>query len=245
MADSPTSGAQGEDARPELSLSVPCYNEEAVLRRTVTRLVEEFRARGISLELVLVDNGSTDGTAALIDELIAAGLPVSKIALDKNAGYGGGILAGLDACRGRFVGYMHADGQVEPVDVFRLYDIAAAHGGAVLVQVNRRFRLDGWQRRVTTAIYNLLINSLFGGLGTSDVNGSPKLLRREDYQQLALSSRDWFLDAELMIKAGRMGLPVIEVNVLAQMRLGGRSKVNWQANWQFVGNLIRWRLGRR
>lgn len=236
--------ARSSGTRPEVSFSIPCFNEEQVLARTVRRLAHAFQRQGVSLELVAVDNGSTDGTSRLIDELIAEGLPVVKVHLESNQGYGGGILRGLAACRGRFVGYLHADGQVEPEDVFRVYDVAASAPGPALVQVNRRCRLDGVKRRMVTFCYNLLINMLFGGLGTSDVNGSPKIVRRDDVERMRIQSRDWFFDAEMMIRAKRLGLPVIEVNVLSQARLGGQSHVNAAARREFLVNLVRWRLRR-
>ncbi len=233
-----------DERLPDVSFAIPCYNEEEVLERTVRRLAHEFHRRGVRLELVTVDNGSTDGTSALIDRLIAEGLPLVKIRLEQNAGYGGGILCGLKACRAPWIGYLHADGQVEPEDVFRVYDTAVGAPRAALVQVNRRFRLDGLKRRIVTRIYNLLINTLFGGLGTSDVNGSPKLLRRDDFDRLDMQSTDWFFDAEMMIKAHWHRLPVIEVNVLSQARLGGTSHVDASARRQFLRNLIRWRFTR-
>jgi len=228
--------------QPAISFSIPCYNEQQVLGRTVRRFAAEFARHGVPLELVAVDNGSSDETGRIIDELIEEGLPVVKVMLEKNAGYGGGILRGLAECRAPLVGYLHADGQVEPEDVFRLYEVAASLTGPVLVQVNRRFRLDGTKRRFVTYCYNTLINLLFGGLGTTDVNGSPKILRREDVGRMQIESTDWFFDAEMMIKARWLGLKVIEVNVLSQARLGGVSHVNAAARRQFLRNLLRWRL---
>ena len=78
------------DTRPQVSWSIPCYNEEEVLRSTVTRLAAVFVADGVDVELVLVDNGSTDRTGEIIDELIAEGLPITKVVVETNIGYGNG-----------------------------------------------------------------------------------------------------------------------------------------------------------
>jgi hypothetical protein len=59
-----------------------------------------------------------------------------------------------------------------------------------------------------------------------------------------LQSRDWFLDAEVLIKAKRLGLPVFELNVIAQLREGGRSNVRLATCWEFLVNLLRYRFGR-
>lgn len=227
-----------------LSLAVPCYNEEESLRNTSTRLVQAFRERGLEVELVLVDNGSADRTGAIIDELVAEGLPVIKEVVAVNQGYGYGVLRGLTRCRGRFVGFICADGQVEAQDVAKLYEILLNAKAPKLVKVRRRFRMDGFRRKLVSIIYNGFANVLFGGLGTIDINGNPKLFPRAYYERMNLTSRDWFLDAEVMIKARRLGLPVFELNVLGQMREGGSSNVRATTIWEFLVNLARARFGR-
>ena len=97
---------------PDLSLVLPCYNEEAVIYNTASRLIKAFNGE-IKLDLILVDNGSKDATGQIIDRMIAEGLPVTKVTVTVNQGYGNGISQGLKVCRARFVGYMCADGQVE------------------------------------------------------------------------------------------------------------------------------------
>lgn len=229
---------------PDLSLAVPCYNEGDCIRNTASHLVEVFRQKAINLQLVLVDNGSTDDTAAVIDALIAEGLPVLKRQVALNQGYGHGVLVGLEACHGRFVGFICADGQVDASDVLRLYEVVAGAKNPRLAKVRRRFRMDGLQRKLVSVLYNVAANILFGGLGSIDINGNPKILPRDYLDRMRLQSKDWFLDAEVMLKAKRLGLPVFEMNVMAQMREDGVSHVRPSTIWEFIGNLWRWRLGR-
>lgn len=230
---------------PEISLSLPCFNEEEVLRSTVTRLASVFAAEGVDVELVLVDNGSTDRTGAIIDEMIAEGLPITKVAVETNIGYGNGVLQGLAACRGVHVGFICADGQVEPADVLRVYQMCASSKTPRLVKVRRRFRMDGLNRKVVSVAYNFLTVALFGGLGSIDVNGNPKMFPREYLGPMQLRSTDWFLDAEVMIRAKQLGLEVLEFNVLAQARGGGTSNVRASTCWEFATNLLRFRFGAR
>jgi dolichol-phosphate mannosyltransferase len=228
---------------PQLSLVLPCYNEEDVLRNTVERLVASFRQHNVDLELVLVDNGSTDRTAGVIDQLALEGLPVTKVTVAVNQGYGYGVLRGLARCRGRFVGFVCADGQVEATDVVKVYEIAAHARSPKLVKVRRRFRMDGFVRKVVSVCYNLFAATIFGGLGSIDLNGNPKILPREYVERMLLQSHDWFLDAEVLIKAKRLGLEVFELNVIAQAREGGRSNVRANTCWEFLRNLARYRFG--
>ena len=230
------------DQRPDLSLSIPCYNEEACIGATARELLQAFGARGHRLELVLVDNGSSDGTGDVIDALIAEGLPVVKVRVAVNEGYGHGVLEGLRRCSGRWVGFICADGQVAAEDVVRLFGIADSAGGEVLVKVRRRFRMDGLRRKAISVGYNLAAGALFGGLGSIDLNGNPKIFPHGWLSRLDLASKDWFLDPEVMLKARVLGLPVVEVNVLAQMRRAGVSHVRPGTLAEFGRNLMRYRM---
>jgi hypothetical protein len=141
------------------------------------------------------------------------------------------------------VGILCADGQVEERDVVKVYDIAAHAKNPMLVKVRRRFRMDGLVRKIVSIIYNLGATVIFGGLGSIDINGNPKILPHEYLERMNLQSKDWFLDAEIMIKAKRLGLPVYEFNVIAQMREGGSSHVHPGTCWEFIVNLLKYRFG--
>jgi len=229
--------------RPELSLVIPCYNEEDVIRNAAVRLVQSFREMGVDSEFVLVDNGSVDNTGKIIDDLIGEGLPIVKIKVEVNQGYGYGVLQGLQASRGDMIGFTCADEQVEAQDVAKTYRIAAEAKGPKLVKVRRRFRIDGLFRRIVSITYNFVTIIMFGGLGSIDINGNPKILPREYLERMNLQSKDWFLDAEVLIKAKKLGLKVHEFNVMAQMRGGGTSHVRFSTCWEFVVNLLRYRFG--
>ncbi len=243
MSSDPQTTLPSASRRPEISLVAPCYNEAGSIRKTATRLVESFRARAVILELILVDNGSADETGAIIDDLIAEGMPIVKARVEVNQGYGNGVLAGLRHCRAPLVGFMCADGQVDAQDVVKLYEAAASALTPRLFKIRRRFRMDGWSRLVISTIYNIAATALFGNLHTSDINANPKILTREHMEQMSLRSKDWFLDAEVMIKARRLGLAVFELNVLAQSRLEGASHVRPATVWEFILNLLRHRYG--
>jgi len=228
---------------PDLSLVMPCHDEREVVGATVGELLDAFERAGVTLELVTVDNGSSDGTGELL-EALAEGEPrivVHRIA--RNQGYGFGILDALPRCRGRWVGHIAADGQVDADDVVRLYELADRTDGRVVAKVRRRFRLDGARRSVVSVVYNLLMSVFWPGIGTLDVNGIPKLVRREVLELMRLESRDWMLDPELMIKARAMGLRVVELNILARARFAGRSHVVVADVFAFLARLASFRFG--
>ncbi len=229
-------------ALPEVSLAIPCFNEAAVLRSTALRIVQAFREIRISLELVLVDNGSTDDTGLIIDKLIADGLPIVKCTVPVNQGYGHGILTGLNACRGRIIGFLHADGQCDPQDVAKVCDVALNIRGPMLVKIRRRFRMEGLRRKITSFAYNVVMNILFPGIGSHDVNGSPKVFPREYLARMEIQSSDWFIDPEMMVRAKAIGLPILEFNVMWQVRPGGQSNVDANTSIEFIFNLLKYRI---
>ena len=227
---------------PDLSLIMPCYNEESVVGYTIPKLVQAFQAAGVRLHLIAVNNGSRDRTGELLAQLAARYPEVVVHRVEVNQGYGFGILSGIPRATGTWVGMIPADGQVDAEDVVRLYDVLAGTDGRVVGKVRRRFRMDGVRRKVVSVLYNLFVRMLWPGLGSIDINGSPKMLRREALLGLRLESRDWMLDPELMIKAHYAGLRVLELNVFARMRSGGRSHVRPSTMWQFFRQLVLSRL---
>jgi glycosyltransferase involved in cell wall biosynthesis len=229
---------------PAVSLVLPCYNEEECLRQTAGALLDAFAQKGVSLQLVLVDNGSRDRTGEIIDAMIAQGHPVTKVVVPVNCGYGNGILEGLRVCTAPLVGFQCADGQVTAADTVATYEQARAAQGPVLAKVRRRFRKDSWRRKVVSILYNFGMQCVFGWLGSIDLNGNLKVLPRGIMQAMKLESKDWFLDPEIMIKAKYMRLRVLERDVEGQLRQGGRSNVRLLTCWEFAKNILRYRFGR-
>jgi glycosyltransferase involved in cell wall biosynthesis len=231
---------------PDLSLVMPCYNEQDCLNLTVPPLVETFHKAGIGLELVLVDNGSTDRTSEVIDRLIERGLPIIKAVVPVNRGQGLGIRTGLSQCLGRHVGYLAADGQVAPESVLLVYRAAAAAAdNRTIAKVRRRFRPDSWIRKIVSVCYNVSMLILFPGMPSMDINGSPRIMAAGIIPMLDLTSSDWFLEAEIMLKARHLRLLVIEIDVPGHLRKGGRSNVHLRTIFEFVRNILWYRFSGR
>jgi cellulose synthase/poly-beta-1,6-N-acetylglucosamine synthase-like glycosyltransferase len=220
---------------PEISFVMPCFNEEQVLPYSIPRFIAAFQNAGIALELVACDNGSRDRTGTIIREFAERGLPVVPFRVEKNIGYGN---------RAPWIGIVPADGQVDAEDAVRLFQSVRDARRPVLGKVYRRFRLDGPLRAVVSFFYNAFVRVLWPGVRTFDVNGSPKILRRDSITAMQLSSTDWLLDPEIVIKAHLMGLPTLEMNVFSRMREHGTSNVRPATAWEFFRRLLGYRLGR-
>ncbi len=227
----------------ELSLIMPCYNEEKCLELTVPPLIEEFQNAGVEIELVLVDNGSKDTTSAVIDRLMARGLPIVKGIVPVNQGQGLGVLTGFQLARGQYIGHICADGQVAPESVLTVYRALTAASGHAMAKARRRFRQDSWIRKIVSIIYNVGMFAIFPDMPSIDVNGNPKIMPAEILRIMELSSRDWFLEAEIMLKARHLRLMVYEIDVPGFPRAGGRSSVRMATVLEFVRNILAYRLG--
>lgn len=237
---------------PDVSLVMPCYNEERIVAYSIRRLVTAFAREGYRLELVAVDNGSTDGTGEILRGIAAREASVVHHRVEENRGYGYGVLQGFGLCQADWVGHIPADSQVDAEDVVRLYEAAEISGERVIAKVRRRFRMDGIGRRVVTLAYNSLVHVLWPTLPTFDVNAVPKLLPREMLADLKLESPGWALDPEMMVKAHYLKVPVVELNIMARQRGGGQSHVKPETALELFRSLLalrfssgirRWKAG--
>src|SRR5262249_53096281 len=152
-----------QQSLPDLSLVMPCYNEEGAIGYSIPRLLSAFDKAGYRLELVAVDNGSWDKSGGSMKALATKNPSLVYHRVDKNQGYGYGLLSGLPLCAAPWVGIIPADGQVDAEDVVRLFEAAVAAGENVLAKVRRRFRMDGLRRKIISVAYNLMVQLLWPG----------------------------------------------------------------------------------
>ena len=229
--------------QPDISVVMACYNEEEIVGYTISQLVGAFEKSGYRLELIAVDNGSWDHTSEIIKDWSSRSPAVIYHRVEKNQGYGNGVLNGIPLCSAPWIGINLADLPVEAQELVKLYEIAVNSRSPRLFKVRRRFRMEGPLRRIVSTSYNIIVRLLFGDLGSMDINANPKILPRAYLQRMNLESKDWFLDLELTIKAKRMGLRVFETNVFAQMNPGRASQVKPATLWEFAINLLKFRFG--
>lgn len=230
---------------PELGLVVPMYGEGALVDRVVPAYLSALQDAVQHGVIVFVNNGSHDDTGPRLDAWTANSPHIHVLHLPKNRGYGGGILAGLEHLRAvgdpPLVAWAWGDAQVDPRVLPSL--VRACRAGAHLAKVRRVSRHDGVQRRVITRVYARATAWL--QLGSADVNGCPKVMRRSHFDAIAPASTDWFLDPELLLRAREHNWLVVELPVAMAARLAGVSKVRWSTVAGFAVQLAAWQLGWR
>jgi len=193
----------------KLSIFYPMWNEEAYIERAIfygKQECELLRERGeiLDYELIIVDDASTDHTGKLADEMAAVVVhhPV-------NRKLGGSIKTGFATATGDLVLYSDADLPFDMAEIhraIRLMHIYEAH-------IVSAYRLDrtpeGRNRAIYTFFYNILIRRLFG-VRLRDINFAFKLCRTSIFEQIELQSEGSFIDAELIIRAKKLGFDVIQ-----------------------------------
>jgi glycosyltransferase involved in cell wall biosynthesis len=229
---------------PELSLVIPLYNEKANVPRVPADIAATLDEAGIDYELVLVNNGSRDDTGHRLAALAATNPRIQVVTVPVNQGYGWGVLCGVEQARGHFVGFMGGDGQIRAEVIPHVFALAKS-GHVDLAKVRRVTRGDGPARQAVTFCCNLLFPLLFP-VRTRDINGTPKIARGDLLRSLQLRSKDWFIDAEVMIGLGQRGARIGELDVDFLPRDGGSSNVRWTTIVEFLRNIWRsWRAGGR
>lgn len=224
----------------KLSLVIPAYNEADNIKMLVAGLVEEFRKARRPLELIVVNNGSTDETSRILTEVRRAYAEVKVVDVFSNRGYGNGVLEGLKVASGYYVGWMHADLQISPGDVVKIFgDLETS--GADLAKGVRKDRFESKFRNFQSAVYNAIFALFFGGMHP-DVNGTPKLFKLELLSELRLVSRDWFLDPEIIIKLIHYGKKIVGRDIVWRGRKKGNSKVSILTPLGFIWKMIIFKL---
>ena len=148
-------------AAPEVTVVVPVLNEQATVEPLYDGIVTTLQAAGIPAELIFVDDGSTDGTFAILERLHAADPHVRVVKFKRNFGQHPAMHAGIARARGRIVVTMDGDLQNQPADIPRL--VAAVEAGADVASGRRVTRRDAMlPRRLPSLVINRLLARLTG-----------------------------------------------------------------------------------
>jgi glycosyltransferase involved in cell wall biosynthesis len=220
----------------DLSVVIPCYNESANLPRLFEAVSRSIPA-DVAMEVIFVDNGSTDDSPRVLAELLPRHTFAVGLRVPVNQGYGHGIMTGLQRATGRVVGWTHADLQTDPADVvdgYRAFRTELLKGRAVLKgrRVGRPL-LDGLFTAGMSAIASVALAGRF-----SDVNAQPKLFPRALLDDMGSAPADFSLDLYLLWLAGRKGYAVVEHPVAFGRRTHGEAKGGASLR-------LKWKLTRR
>ena len=217
----------------KLSIVVPCYNENKNIPLILKRFSECIQDRNI--ELILVNNGSTDGSEAIINELLPQYPFAKTVLVPVNKGYGYGIVSGLKAADGDFIGWTHADMQTDPMDVVKAYDqILTGNFENVYLKGSRKKR-PLMDRFFTVGMS--AFETIYLGVPLWDINAQPNLFPKSFFESLSYFPDDFSLDLYMYYMAIKSNLKIIRFPVLFTDRIHGESKWNdqtFKSKWKFI-----------
>jgi len=203
-----------------LSVVIPAYNEEAAIQPTLDRLRatrDALAAAGVTaLEIIVVDDGSSDATARLAEAV--AGVRVIRQA--QNRGYGAALKTGFAAARGQLVGFLDADGTY-PAEEFPRLCAAALRGADMVVGSRLTSGTNGmpFTRRVGNRFFAALV-SVFGEQRVGDSASGMRVLRREIVDRLGALPDGLNFTPIMSMRAGHAGLRVVELPIPYAERIG-------------------------
>jgi glycosyltransferase involved in cell wall biosynthesis len=202
----------------QVSAVLPAYNEEANLEEVVARVTTALAACAASHEIIVVDDGSQDGTPAVLQRLRGRHPTLRVVRHPQNRGYGAAVRSGFGAARYEWVFMMDADNQFDPAEVAALL---ARTAEADIVTGYRKRRRDPLARRLNAWAFFSLVR-LFFGHQVRDVNCAFKLLRRDMLTKMTLHSNGALINTEVFVLARRMHARIVEVPVQHYPRMSGK-----------------------
>jgi glycosyltransferase involved in cell wall biosynthesis len=226
-----------------LSIVIPCYNEADNLVE-LFKSIDPICSKYSNIEILLVDNGSTDHSAQIFkSELQKRNTNVFKlIKVEKNIGYGFGILSGLRAANGEILSVTHADRQTDPFDVIKAFDI-------YLSQKNEMLLVKGYRknRKITEAFFSWamgVLSSIALGTRLTEINAQPKLFSKKFFNMIQQDApHDFSLDLYFLYHAKRKGI-ILEFPVFFAKRVAGEAKggsgSSWKTRWKLIKRIFKY-----
>jgi len=238
----PDPAPDGGALTPELSILIPVYNERA----TVGEVLEQVRGVdfGATIEMVVVDDGSTDGTAELLEGLpLRPGVRIVRHA--RNTGKGSAVQTALKHARGRFVVIQDADLELNPRDLVPLFSVVrrgtapVCYGSRFMGDCRRLYRLPTyWANRLLTLVCNLI-----NGIHLTDMNTCYKMMRADVARRINLVSRGFAMEPEITTKLARRGIRIIERPITYRPRCATEGKkIKAVDLLRYLGAMVRFRF---
>ncbi|MBN2162272.1 MAG: glycosyltransferase family 2 protein [Pontiellaceae bacterium] len=230
----------------KLSIVIPAHNEEQRLPPVLESYARFFRDKlGGEVELIVVVNGSADGTLALTEAFAAREPSVRVINEPRKVGKGGAVLMGLRAARGDLVGFVDADGSTAPEAFFDLVDKIGDAGCIIASRWMMGSVVEPRQplsRRVASRIFNFMVN-LFFGFRVHDTQCGAKLFTREVLDTILpeIGITKWAFDVDLLFCARRHEYAIREIPTVWCDAAGSKVKVA-KASTEMALAMVRLRL---
>ena len=229
-----------KDRNPPVSISVffPCYNEQDNVERTVNSALDVLENLRADFEVIIVDDGSSDDTGRIADEIAGRDTRVKVIHHQSNRGYGAALKSGFRDAKKELVFYTDGDGQF---DIKEMPPLLSLMDNFDIVSCYRLDRRDPLIRKINGWAWTKLVGFLFG-MKIRDIDCAYKLYKKEIFDNLELSSDGALIDAEILARALRKGYSVTQKGVHHFPRKAGeQTGANLKVIIRAFGELIKLR----
>jgi len=219
-----------------------CYRAQEAIIPFAEKVREIAENVSHSYEIVLVGNymeGSEDRTKEVIKEIARKDPHYKVVAKPKRGMMGWDMIEGLKNTSGEYICIIDGDGQF-PAESIKECFLLIKNGEFDLVKTYRNKRNDGPYRVFISKVYNLLFSILFPGLESRDINSKPKIISRSAFEQIELTSTDWFIDAELMLNIRKLKMKIHEIPIEFVENLNRPSLIKFGATIEFITNMLRY-----
>ena len=207
--------------QPSLSMFFPAYNDGGTIASLVIRAVRAASRLTSDFEIIIVNDGSTDSTRDIADDLTRTYPQVRAVHHPRNRGYGGALRTGFAAATKDLIAYTDGDGQYDPDELELLWNQLTPDTDVVTAY--KISRSDPWHRIVIGRVYHFTVKQLFR-LRVRDIDCDFRLMRREVFDRVKLERDTGVICLEMMRKIQDAGLRVVEVPVHHYHRTHGRSQ---------------------
>ncbi|MBF0331170.1 MAG: glycosyltransferase family 2 protein [Candidatus Omnitrophica bacterium] len=207
-----------------LTVVLPVFNEESVIEESVLALVRNLQAICTDYEIVVVDDGSTDATAQILERLVmrVAGLRLFHNAT--NRGLGGALQRGFAEAGKPLVFYTDADMPFQYSEILVAAQKMEASGADMVAGFRVNRELESPVRRACSMAYNGCVRLIYG-VQLRDINCAFKLVRLNVLRKIELKAGGSFIDAEMVVKASYCGFRIEEFGVEYHPRQEGDSRL--------------------
>ena len=192
-----------------ISVFFPCYNEQDNVTRVVEQAVDVLEKLKADFEVIIVDDGSSDSTGKIIDELSGKNDRIKAVHHEINLGYGAALQSGFKAATKELVFYTDGDGQFDINEMPPLLELMEQ---CDIVSCYRLNRQDNFIRKINAWCWTKLVCFLFG-LKIRDIDCAFKLYRRVIFDNINLVSTGALIDTEILARAIRKGYRVVQRGV--------------------------------